>query len=61
MTTVNTPSAARAGAKQNKLELLRRHLFGTNRTGASIGIAGWIKIEDPPGPYKSLENLLKAP
>ena len=47
MTTVNTPSAARAGAKQNKLEVVRRHLLGTNHTGASIGIAGWIKIEDP--------------
>ena len=47
MTTMNTPSAARAGAKHNKLELLRRHLIGTNRTGASIGIAGWIKMKDP--------------
>ena len=46
MTTVNTPSAARAGAKQNKLELLKRRLIGTDRTGANIRIAGWIKSKD---------------
>ena len=44
------PEAARAGAMQNKLELVRRSLIQTDRTGFNTRIAGWIKIRDPPGP-----------